>query len=907
MSAAKNPHRHLLAPEVVQTSAMDCGPASLKCMLEGFGISASYGRLREACQIDVDGSSIDTLEEISNQLGLEADQIMVPTDHVGLADARTFPAIIVVRLPNNFTHFVVAWRRLGPLVQVMDPSGGRRWMSRARFLNELYVHTIQVPADGWREWAGSDEFLRPLRRRLAGAGISGSTVSRLIDRAMADETWRTFGALDAATRMVASIVRSGGISKGKEASRVLEHFVARVCHENENSEEIIPADYWSVRISEPDSDGSDQLRLRGAVLLRVRGRRVRDSTGDEGQSADTSSSLSPELLAALEETPSRPGLEFLRLLRAGGLLTPAVLFAALIVTAFSVMVEILLLRVLFDLSQSLQLMPQRLGAITALLVFVAAIFLLEFLIASGMLRLGRHFEGRLRLAFFRKIPRLGDQYFRSRLISDMAERSHSIHTLRELPTLAARLIRAIFEIVLCTAGIIWLDPSIAAIALALGAVMIALPLISQRPISHLDLRVRTHLGALSRFYLDSFLGLVAVRTHGAERAVRREHESLLTEWFRAAFGVQKATIGFEGLQFLIGFALAAWLLHLHLMSGVETGRVLLFIYWALNIPALGQELSLVVRQYPVHRNVTLRLLEPLGAPEEPELPSTGNADNTQSSAVPRDPGGVSISMESVSVRAAGHSILEDINLSIGPGSHVAVLGLSGAGKSSLVGILLGWHRAATGQVLVDGEPLNSDLLKRLRSETVWVDPAVQLWNRTLLDNLRYGSSDSDVPFDQILDEADLRSVLEKMPQGLQTPLGEGGALLSAGEGQRVRFGRSMYRPKARLIILDEPFRGLDREQRRRLLVRARKFWSDATLLCITHDIGDTSEFERVLLIEEGRIAEDGDPKQLAGSQGSRYRTLIQAEEKVHETIWSSSSWRRLTIERGMLIEDPRGK
>src|SRR5688572_14374691 len=100
MSGAKNPHRHLLAPEVVQTSAMDCGPASLKCILEGFGISASYGRLREACQIDVDGSSIDTLEEISNQLGLEADQIMVPTDHVGLAEARTFPAIIVVRLPN---------------------------------------------------------------------------------------------------------------------------------------------------------------------------------------------------------------------------------------------------------------------------------------------------------------------------------------------------------------------------------------------------------------------------------------------------------------------------------------------------------------------------------------------------------------------------------------------------------------------------------------------------------------------------------------------------------------------------------------------------------------------------------------------------------------------------------------
>ena len=64
----------LLAPEVVQTSAMDCGPASLKTLLEGFGISVSYGRLREACQTDVDGTSIDTLEETAVRLGLDAEQ-----------------------------------------------------------------------------------------------------------------------------------------------------------------------------------------------------------------------------------------------------------------------------------------------------------------------------------------------------------------------------------------------------------------------------------------------------------------------------------------------------------------------------------------------------------------------------------------------------------------------------------------------------------------------------------------------------------------------------------------------------------------------------------------------------------------------------------------------------------------
>src|SRR5580658_3443713 len=92
----------LIVPEVVQTSAMDCGPAALKCLLEGFGISVSYGRLREACQTDVDGTSIDTLEEIAGQLGLDAEQVMIPVDHVLIDEAGAPPAIVIVRAPSGF-------------------------------------------------------------------------------------------------------------------------------------------------------------------------------------------------------------------------------------------------------------------------------------------------------------------------------------------------------------------------------------------------------------------------------------------------------------------------------------------------------------------------------------------------------------------------------------------------------------------------------------------------------------------------------------------------------------------------------------------------------------------------------------------------------------------------------------
>jgi ATP-binding cassette subfamily B protein len=118
------PQRQFLVPEVVQTSAMDCGPATLKALLEGFGINVSYGRLREACQTDVDGTSIDTLEQIANQLGLNAQQLMVPLDHLLLPNAQLLPALTVIRLPNGLTHFVIIWREHGRFVQIMDPGIG---------------------------------------------------------------------------------------------------------------------------------------------------------------------------------------------------------------------------------------------------------------------------------------------------------------------------------------------------------------------------------------------------------------------------------------------------------------------------------------------------------------------------------------------------------------------------------------------------------------------------------------------------------------------------------------------------------------------------------------------------------------------------------------------------------------
>jgi ABC-type multidrug transport system fused ATPase/permease subunit len=336
---------------------------------------------------------------------------------------------------------------------------------------------------------------------------------------------------------------------------------------------------------------------------------------------------------------------------------------------------------------------------------------------------------------------------------------------------------------------------------------------------------------------------------------------------------------------------------------------LLLVYWALNLPVIGGQLASIVLQYPRQRNLVLRILEPLSAPDERSENTTAtlSPEPICAEAALRDRRGVSISFEGVNIGDMGHTILNDLNLEIDAGSHVCIVGPSGAGKSTLVGILLGWHRPRSGEVFVDGEPLDHDRLEKLRRETVWVDPSIQIWNRSLLQNLQFGESGTDSlrRIGEVVEQADLIPLLKKLPKGLQTRLGEGGALVSGGEGQRVRLGRATLRRPPRLVILDEPFSALDRERRRELMGLVRQLWRNATLLCITHDVSESVEFERVLVVDNGHIVQTGAPSQLMQQSGSRYEQLLQADEVVHQQVWSKAAWRRIRLKRGQISESGR--
>jgi ABC-type multidrug transport system, ATPase and permease components len=889
-----------LAHEVVQTSAMDCGPASLKSLLQGFGISVSYDRLREACQTDIDGTSIDTLEEIANQIGLQAEQIMVPIDHVLIDDAHALPAIAVIRLPNGNIHFTVLWRQHGPFVQVMDPAIGRMWIRAETFLNDLYIHTFPVPAADWCVWAKTSEFIEPLEHRMLKLGMNGAIQRELIESAKSEPNWFSLAALDATVRMATKLFQSGGLQRGKPAQHLVQELYSRIST-NKESASLIPAEYWFVQPAPSDAD-EPQLLLRGALLMRVRGRRSDTAIAPESES--TEPVLSPDLIAAFHEPPRKPARELLKLLFVNGatsLLTSAILaFLAAAVVVLQALVFWLLINV--KIRQQVMGIPvQNTGLIVIAFGMTCLALLLNWQTTNALLKLGQGIEAQLRRLFMYRIPLLGDRYFRSRLRSDMASRSHLMYQVHYFPETLGRILLMSLESLFTAIAMVWASPEhtlpiLLAAGSALGVPLLTFPVMSEQ-----DMRVRTHLGALSLSYLDAMLGLVPLRAHSAEWSLRREHETMLRAWRDALTRLLNLKILMVGIQVLLILASLAWLI-VDMLRGSATPLVLLLVYWGLHLAFLGREIMQSYQNFLTQRNLTQRLIEPVAAVEAESVSETHSAQSLDHSLDRQEKtSAVAIHMDSVLVRAGGHTILQNISFDIQPGSHVAIIGPSGAGKSSLVGLLLGWNVQSDGEFCVDGAPLEGPALEALRRQTVWVDPSVQIWNRSLIENLRYGTNgDDEAAYTQVIEQAELQDVIAKLPQGIDTTLGESGGLVSGGEGQRVRLARGMLNPRARLVILDEPFRGLDRNQRQVLIARARSLWHDATLLCITHDVQETRAFDRVLVMEHGQILEDGIPGVLAANPESYYRRILDAELALHRELWAGSFWRTLFMRDGQI-------
>src|SRR5439155_7215661 len=215
--------------------------------------------------------------------------------------------------------------------------------------------------------------------------------------------------------------------------------------------------------------------------------------------------------------------------------------------------------------------------------------------------------------------------------------------------------------------------------------------------------------------------------------------------------------------------------------------------------------------------------------------------------------------------------LEDVSFAAHPGETVAVVGASGAGKSTLIKLLLRFYDPSGGRITLDGHDLRELDLASLRSNLAVVLQETAVFDGTVRENIAYGRPDaSEEEIVAAAWAADAHEFITYLPDGYDTRVGQRGRLLSGGQRQRLAVARAMVRD-APLLILDEPTTGLDEQSAERLLGPLRQAASGRTTILITHDLLAAREATRIVVLDDGRVCEEGTHDDLLAAGGAYAR------------------------------------
>jgi len=222
-------------------------------------------------------------------------------------------------------------------------------------------------------------------------------------------------------------------------------------------------------------------------------------------------------------------------------------------------------------------------------------------------------------------------------------------------------------------------------------------------------------------------------------------------------------------------------------------------------------------------------------------------------------------------------VLHEISFQIQPGQTVAIVGQSGSGKSTVASLIPRFYDVEEGQILLDGIPLGEYTLKSLRKQISLVSQQVTLFNDSLEKNIAYGEleNSSQEALQLAIQRAHATDFVDQMPNGLETLVGDNGALLSGGQRQRIAIARAMLKD-APLLILDEATSSLDTESERHIQAALETLMMDRTTLVIAHRLSTVENADLILVMHEGRIAEVGKHADLVQQEGI-YAKLYRAQ------------------------------
>ncbi len=224
-------------------------------------------------------------------------------------------------------------------------------------------------------------------------------------------------------------------------------------------------------------------------------------------------------------------------------------------------------------------------------------------------------------------------------------------------------------------------------------------------------------------------------------------------------------------------------------------------------------------------------------------------------------------------------VLQNFDLTIEPGQRVGLVGYSGAGKSTVLALLQRFYDVQGGRILVDGQDIRDVTQESLRTTMAIVPQDISLFHRTVLENIRYARPDApEADVMAAAEMANCREFIEALPDGFSTMVGDRGVKLSGGQRQRLAIARALLKD-APILLLDEATSALDSESERAIQNALDRLMQGRTVIAIAHRLATLKSFDRIIVMDRGRIVDDGPPTVLATRPGP-YRDLLRKQQLV---------------------------